>query len=97
MYKTIYELNFDSVNYYEYIKSNPNLNYINHTYSNFIKNTQNIINNNQNININNDNIKKDSLINTIMNSISNKKTNKRNSSSFNIKWFKEWKLFIVFK
>ena len=85
LYKTIHEFNCDSVDYFEYIKSNPNLNYsitdINHTYTNFIKNTQNIITNN-NQNINNTNNKKDSLINTILNSISYKKNFKRNSSSY---------------
>ena len=83
LYKTIHEFNSDSVDYFEYIKSNPNLTMSNiditNTYSNFIKNTQNLLINN-NFETNNGNNKKDNFIHTIINSISNKKSNKRNSS-----------------
>ena len=87
MYKTIHEFNFDSIDYFEHIKSNLNLSYNNNnnnlknTYSNFIKNAQNIlINNNADIN---NNIKKNNLINIIMNSTSNPKYNKRNNKKNN--------------
>ena len=83
--KTIQDFNKDSIEHFEYIKMNPNINNDNNDngnvsriYSNFIKNTKNIlINNNSNTDNNNN-------INQIRNS-SKKKRNKRDSYPKNMK------------
>ena len=77
LYQTIHEFNIESINYFEHIKSNPlnNVEDINRSNSNFIKNTKNSI-------LINNKPGNESIINNIINSISNKKNNKRHSSSY---------------